>query len=292
MPVPSRGLLLVHVEPGPAVSASACEDWHDNVHIPRVLDLPGPLFLSCTRWTAADNKTPTNLALYELAYPNVVHDPAYVELTRPGTDVDCGPGLRAGVERDLMEKLEYVERRVYEPLEGGAYAAAAARYSGDYGETGRRGPGRYMSVVEVEMKKYAEPEFNRWFDEEHIPLLMHVPGWVRTRRFVLKEALGISGTSVESHPFSDSDSDTSSMEIQRERERERKRRWERKQERPPRYLAMHEWTSVDVFWSKEFKRATSTPWRAEVLKEDRVLKYEMRVFKVARSWEGSSGRVE
>ena len=39
-------------------------------------------------------------------------------------------------------------------------------------------------------------DFDRWYDEEHIPLLARVPGWVRSRRFVLKEVLGKYGTVV------------------------------------------------------------------------------------------------
>ena len=52
-------------------------------------------------------------------------------------------------------------------------------------------------------------------------------------------------------------------------------------ERPPKFLAVHEWSSLDAFASREFKRATSTPWRAEVLAENRVLRYDIRVYRVA-----------
>ena len=51
--------------------------------------------------------------------------------------------------------------------------------------------------------------------------------------------------------------------------------------RPPRFLVVHEWASLDAFWSKEFKRATSTPWRAGVLAEGRVLRYDIRVYRTA-----------
>ena len=51
--------------------------------------------------------------------------------------------------------------------------------------------------------------------------------------------------------------------------------------RPPRFLAVHELGALDAFWSPEFKHATSTPWRAEVLAEDRVLRYDIRVFRAA-----------
>ncbi|RPD60490.1 hypothetical protein L226DRAFT_461559 [Lentinus tigrinus ALCF2SS1-7] len=234
MPVPARGLLFAYTDIGSKLRSSAFEAWHDMEHVWPLLNLPGPLFLSATRWTAADCLEPAHLALYDLASPSAVHDPAYQELIDPRSgeyDSDkTSDGERDGRKAPsrrhsvLPDKLELMERR----------------------------PGKYMTVVEVEMKKFAEAEFNRWFDEEHIPLLARVPGWVRSRRFVLKEVLGKYGTVRE--------------------------------ERPPKYLALHEWTSIDAFQSREFRHATTTPWRMQVLKEDRVLEYRIRVFRVARNW--------
>ncbi|KAI0702234.1 hypothetical protein C8Q76DRAFT_578476, partial [Earliella scabrosa] len=244
------GILLVYTEPGRAVPSPAYETWHDTAHVWPLLNLPGPLFLTATRWTAADTKTPGHLAIYDLASPGAVHDPAYAELLDP----EGNEGSRA-----MLDKLELMDRRVYEPLADESRASAQSRSGSDSGEDDDSDDyqppiePKYMTIAEVEMKKYAEAEFNRWFDEEHIPLLSCVPGWVRSRRFVLKEVLD--------------------------------RGREVKVERPPKYLALHEWTSLDAFRTKEFKRATTTPWRMQVLKEDRVVRYEMRVFKAARTWQ-------
>ena len=88
MPPPSRGILLVYTEPGRAVPSPAYETWHDTAHVWPLLNLPGPLFLTATRWTAADTKTPGHLAIYDLASPGAVHDPAYAELLDPESDSD------------------------------------------------------------------------------------------------------------------------------------------------------------------------------------------------------------
>ncbi|KAI0696751.1 hypothetical protein C8T65DRAFT_30612 [Cerioporus squamosus] len=307
MPVPSRGLLLTYTDVGSKLRSSAYEKWHDTEHVWPLLNLPGPLFLSATRWTAADCIAPAHLALYDLASPSAVHDPAYQELTEPdagrGYDTDKtsdgeNNGRKAPIRRHsiLPDKLELMERRVYEPVaEKSRWDSATEDGDGDGsdeddddsdGAPVRGEPGKYMTVVEVEMKKFAEAEFNRWFDEEHIPLLARVPGWVRSRRFVLKEVLGGFGAGVGRDGDERGDSDGAS-------ERVRKhvlvggcsgRGREVKEERPPKYLALHEWTSIDVFQSREFRHATSTPWRKQVLKEDRVIEYRIRVFRVARSW--------
>ncbi len=265
-------------------------------HVWPLLNLPGPLFLSATRWTAADCIAPAHLALYDLATPSAVHDPAYQELVEPdrggGYDTD---GRRAPNRRHSIfpDKLELMERRVYEPVAEKSRWDSATDEEGEEESDGdsiggpiRGEPGKYMTVVEVEMKKFAEAEFNRWFDEEHIPLLSRVPGWVRSRRFVLKEVLGAYGSGMGCDGDEPGAGDGAS-----ERVRKRVlvggcggRGREVKEERPPRYLALHEWTSIDAFQSKEFRHATSTPWRMQVLKEDRVLEYRIRVFRVARSW--------
>ena len=151
-----------------------------------------------------------------------------------------------------------------------------------------------MTVIEVEMKKFAKAEFNRWFDEEHIPLLARAPGWVRSRRFVLKEVLGVEATESDQEAIagetdteteSETDSDNGSGSSG---ELERRPVWERgvrahpdRRECPPKFLAIHEWASLDAFETKQYRRATTTPWRTEVLKDGRVLRYEIRVFRAS-----------
>ncbi|KAJ6593204.1 hypothetical protein B0H19DRAFT_1089394 [Mycena capillaripes] len=73
----------------------------------------------------------------------------------------------------------------------------------------------------------AEQTFNDWYAEEHVPMLRAVPGWRSSSRFRLLTA----------------------------------------SEKPPRYLALHEWETCDAFGTPEFKAATNTPWRARVVVE-------------------------
>ncbi|KAI0752383.1 hypothetical protein C8Q80DRAFT_448056 [Daedaleopsis nitida] len=234
MSIPARGLLLTYTEPGRALPPSAYETWHDTQHVWRLLNLPGPLFLSATRWTAADTKTPGHIAIYDLASPSAVHDPGYAALLEPGSgpgydydsdrtseERDDGGGRRErrtrtgmATKTDVLKKVETMERRVYELIADESCASRSTtslaldhdRESDDSEDGHNAGggwcePGKYMTVIEVELMKYAEGEFNRWFDEEHIPLLARVPGWVRSRRFVLKEVLGADGWDGERISF-------------------------------------------------------------------------------------------
>ncbi|KAE8553982.1 hypothetical protein EYB25_002520 [Talaromyces marneffei] len=78
-------------------------------------------------------------------------------------------------------------------------------------------------------------DYNDWYEQEHIPLLSEVPGWLKSTRWVLKQAtspkhsneLGGKGLSN--------------------------------------FLSVHEWESMASFKTEEFKRATNTPWRDRII---------------------------
>lgn len=72
-----------------------------------------------------------------------------------------------------------------------------------------------------------EKEFNDWYTEEHIPLLSCVPHWMSSGRFLL-----LSST-----------------------------------DRTPRYFALHTWSDIKAFNTPEYKVATSTPRREEVVQK-------------------------
>jgi len=89
-----------------------------------------------------------------------------------------------------------------------------------------------------------EEEFHAWYETEHTPLFSGIPGWRRTRRAELV----------------DGDSNTA-----------------------PRFLAVHEWDSEDSFKTDEYKHATSTRWRNEVVARVNQSKRERAIFELAES---------
>jgi hypothetical protein len=78
----------------------------------------------------------------------------------------------------------------------------------------------------------SEASFNRWYKEEHLPMLSAVPGWRSSRRFVLVDSRHLSSGEHMS---------------------------------APKYLALHEWVNDGIFEMKEYKAAVNTPWRTEVI---------------------------
>lgn len=226
------GILFVYSEPGSAVSDEEFNDWYDNEHVPLRLPIPG--FNSWSRWVAADGERPTYGALYDLSSTAVISEPPYASLA----------STRSEREAAIIPRLALLDRRTYTLVEPVHPPKAGDAYD-------VRKPGPYASIVEIEVKPDAEDEFNKWYEEEHIPMLAKVPGWVRSRRFVLEFA-GATGS-------------------------------EAKEGQPPKYMAIHEWEVPAAFETTEFKEATSTPWM-EKIKQTAVVDARRRVFKFVRSW--------
>ncbi|KAI0634629.1 hypothetical protein C8Q77DRAFT_1055720 [Trametes polyzona] len=227
------GILLVFSEPGSAVTDEEFNNWYDNEHVPLRLPIPG--FQSWSRWTAVDGERPTYAAIYDLTSPSVIDEPPYSELAH----------TRSERESSIISRLALLDRRTYTLREPVVPAKAGAAYD-------MRAPGPFLSIAEFEVKPGHEAEFDEWYQVEHGPLLAQVPGWVRSRRFVLEFAAA-TGT-------------------------------EAKEERPPTHLTLNEWQSPDAFETAEFKDAAQTPGLARI-RETAVVEGRRRLFKFARSWD-------
>ena len=46
-------------------------------------------------------------------------------------------------------------------------------------------------VVMMDVEPEHDEEFNRWYDEEHLPERLEIPGYVSARRFKLEEGEGV-----------------------------------------------------------------------------------------------------
>jgi hypothetical protein len=84
-----------------------------------------------------------------------------------------------------------------------------------------------LLVVRMEVDPEIEEEFNRWYDTEHIPMFLKVPGVLSARRAVL------------------SDAKVSEFPITRE---------------GPRYITIYEYTDVKVMDQKAYMEALETEW--------------------------------
>jgi hypothetical protein len=195
----AAGLFYVYTEPG-SVDEAEFHDWYDHEHGPARLKVPG--FRSAYRYRALDDQKPPWLALYELDSPDVIDSPGYKALAAEASDRDKSVG--AG--------LATLDRRVYEQI------------SEDGSPVGRPAP--MILAVAMSVPASAEEDLAAWYTEEHIPMLLEVPGWRRIRRFRLIRAMDAPG---------------------------------------PDFLSVHDLAGPEVLEEPRYRAAISTPWRDQVV---------------------------
>ncbi|HET9972716.1 MAG TPA: hypothetical protein VFQ68_31080 [Streptosporangiaceae bacterium] len=209
----SAGLFYVYTEPG-TVDEAEFHDWYDNEHGPARLTVPG--FRGVLRYRALDEQKPTWLALYELDGPEVIDSPGYTALAGQASDRD----------KAVMAALGALERRVYEQI------------SEDGSPMGRPAP--VILAVSLSVPAESEADLAAWYTEEHIPMLLQVPGWRRIRRYRLVR--GLDGPGPE----------------------------------PSSFLSLHELAGPEVLEEPGYRAAISTPWRDRVVAS--ALRRERREF--------------
>ncbi|RDX49334.1 hypothetical protein OH76DRAFT_1403921 [Lentinus brumalis] len=230
-----QGLLFVPSEVGPNLSEAEFNDWYDNEHVPLRMAIPS--IHTTSRWVAVDDKRPFHLALYDLESCEVLKQPPYSTLASTASER----------ERDVFRRVQLLDRRTYDRIEPEVVPPAAG-YD-------QRAPGPVLITMEIEVRPELEDELNRWYREEHIELLAKVPGWRRTRRFVLRETGPAKG------------SDAAEVTAKGKK---------------PKYLAVHEWESMASFETAEFKHATSTSWRMKMFESADT--WHGRTYKLTRAW--------
>jgi hypothetical protein len=218
----AAGLFYVYTDPG-TVDEAEFHDWYDHEHGPARLTVPGlgPAY----RYRALDELKPTWLALYELDRPDVIESPEYKALSAKASDRDKSVG--AG--------LATLDRRVYEQI------------SEDGSPVGRNpDPAPVILAVAMSVPEGSEDDLAAWYTEEHIPMLLKVPGWRRIRRFRLTRALDAPGPGEPGVPG------------------------------VPAFLSVHELAGPEALEDPGFLAAISTPWRDRVVAS--ALQRERRVF--------------
>jgi hypothetical protein len=213
----NAALFYVCTDPG-AVPEAEFHDWYDHEHGPARLAVPG--IRGGRRYRALDDAKPTWLALYELDGPGVIDSPEYKAL---------GAGL-SDRDKAVTAGLAVLDRRVYEQLSSDG-SPDGSPASGD--------PAPVILAVALSVPAGAEDDLAAWYTQEHIPMLLAVPGWRRIRRFRLSRALDGSA---------------------------------------PEFLSLHEVAGPEVFSDPGYRAAISTPWRDRVVasalrRERRVFGY-------------------
>lgn len=159
--MPLKGLLVAMMNP--PSDEDAFNAWYDEEHVPLRLGVPG--FLSARRYRAVASDGPRYLALYDLASTEVLQSEPYQRLWRE----------QSQREKDMLASIPFTDRRVAELVL-------------DCPEWTRDPP--YQMLVCMTPPAGGEDDFVAWYRQEHIPLLLRVPGWRRVRLFRQVEGNG------------------------------------------------------------------------------------------------------
>lgn len=157
----SAGLLLELAVP-PAGGAHEFTDWYDTVRSPWRLSSPAVQGGGTYQQVGAPDEW---LGCYELS------SLSGIEL-EVGRDLPENQGL-------MTARLPRFEQRLYETIPVPEVAE---------GPSGTEA--KYLLVVWWTPLPAAEGDFHAWYDEEHIGLLMRVPGWLSIRRYRLVAGTG------------------------------------------------------------------------------------------------------
>lgn len=140
----------------PAEIEDDFNQWYNTQHIPERLAIEG--FQSAVRYESLKGE-PKYIALYELGNPGVLETPEYTKLRQ-------NPN---GWDKRIMPELKVERRNVYEQIFS----------CGDAPDTHTP----FILSVGIDIPAAVEDEFNRWYNEEHLPQLSAVPGVACARRY-------------------------------------------------------------------------------------------------------------
>jgi len=152
----AKGLLFMAFDFSTA-RADEFHDWYDKEHVSERLRVPG--FLNAERWI--DDTNPNiHVATYDLETVGVLQSPAYCAVGGENQSV-WTKRVTAMCGRIMRFEGEQL-------VPGDAVAAAGAGA---------------LLVASMTPAHDAETEFNDWYDNEHLPGLLTVPGVLSGRRY-------------------------------------------------------------------------------------------------------------
>lgn len=160
MATPSaKGLLAVWTDVAPEAEREFNE-WYDSEHIPQLLGVPG--FLSGRRYQAVEGE-PKYLALYDLTDADVLKSDAFRQV------------------RELPTEWTKKMRPLFRNTAIGTYRQLFAHGTQPAKEAD------FVLTVRLNIPADKEQDFNEWYNVDHVPALVGVPGVYCARRYIAAE---------------------------------------------------------------------------------------------------------
>jgi hypothetical protein len=168
-----NALLLARMDP-PSANESDWHTWYNLTHVANRASLPG--FLSARRFEKIEGLPDTYhtpgqahyLALYDVHSIRVLTGKAYTRV-REHEYATPPDSYEHHISR-LPKFARLIYRQIYP-------------HDREYTAPGTK----YIFLVGHDVPRHKHREFNAWYNTEHIPDLLSVPGFVAVRRFRLEE---------------------------------------------------------------------------------------------------------
>ena len=204
------GLLYVTLDHDKDLPRIELEDWYNNELGP--LRLHVPFITSGRRYRATNGEDPAWMALYEVSDIELMQTARYTDLWK----------TQSQREKDVLSHVKSTRYFYEEEISSGTVNDTDSVPS--YMMTLRIYVPPNMSALE---KAAMAEDHNRWYLDEHIPLLQKIPGWLRSRRYKL------SSTFHEGEE--------------------------------PHWFATHEYQAAHGNGGPEFRYGTGTVWRQRIM---------------------------
>jgi hypothetical protein len=151
----AQGLLAVWTDIAPEAEREF-NDWYNSEHIPQLLGVPG--FLTGRRYQAVEGE-PKYLALYELANIEVLKSDAFRQVRESPTEwskkmIPLFRNTAIGEYRTIFSCSNY-------PIQ----------------------EAEFVLTVRLNIPAERENEFNQWYNIDHLPALVSVPGVYGAQRY-------------------------------------------------------------------------------------------------------------
>ena len=149
------GLLVIWTDVAPEYEAEFNE-WYDKEHVPQLLTVPG--ILTGRRYQAVEGK-PKYIAAYEMADEKVLESAAFREVRDKPTDWS----------RKMIPQFRNTQRGIF-------------RQIFSFGDRPTKAH-EFAPTVRLNTPADHDKDFNVWYDEDHVPALVGVPGVYCARRY-------------------------------------------------------------------------------------------------------------
>ncbi|GFP58462.1 3-oxoadipate enol-lactonase 2 [Trichoderma asperellum] len=165
------GNLYVTMQPQEGLSLDQFHEWYNNEHGPTRLRLP-QIFANGLRYRAADGQQPEFLATYDVTDMAHLETETYLTLRANRSPREAATIGQVDVSRYFFDLVHVRESPLFMPVEK---------------LTDEEAEGLVAATTEITLKDTPEAKdlFKKWFIEEHVPMIADIPGWLRSRLFVI-----------------------------------------------------------------------------------------------------------